>query len=279
VHARYANVGYAETSSAIGLRDRYHESSPESPSAGTNPTFDLDLIVPTLNEEERLPTTLAHMWPHLLNQPWSTRLIVVDNGSVDATTEVVERARFFGLQADVIGCRTRGKGAAVKAGVAHSQAHWVGYCDADLSTPAETIDEAIHQLQRGFDIVIASRRCTGGRYVVEQPLARRLAGWMFRFATAQLTGPIADTQCGLKLFDGALARQLFAQCELTGFAFDVEVLARAHRAGVRMIEFPVEWTHREGSTLSVRQESIQVAREIASLHLNLRRGEGDAVIP
>ena len=182
-------------------------------SASKGVDFDLDLIVPVLNEEERLPATLAQIWPHLINRPWSTRLIVVDNGSVDATTEVVDRAKFVRSPGGSHRSPDPGKGAAVKAGMAYSSGRWVGYCDADLSTPAETIDEAMHQLQRGFDIVIASRRCTGGRYVVEQPLTRRAASWAFRFATAPFTGPITDTQCGLKLFDGPLARQLFAKCE------------------------------------------------------------------
>jgi dolichyl-phosphate beta-glucosyltransferase len=232
---------------------------------------DLDLIIPVLNEERRLPATLAMIGPHLRDRPWTTRLIVVDNGSVDATSEVVDRAAAAGLAAEVIGCRTPGKGAAVRAGVAHSRARWVGYCDADLSTPVETIDEGVHQLQRGFDVVIASRRCTGARFVVAQPVARRVAGRLFRAATAPLTGPVADTQCGMKLFDGPAARELFAQCELSGFAFDVEVLARARRSSLRMIEVPIEWTHQDGSTLHVRRDGMRVAREIVAVHRNLRR--------
>jgi dolichyl-phosphate beta-glucosyltransferase len=259
------DIWQAESGVAEGCRD----GSPMPASQAQ--TFDLDLIVPVLNEEERLPMTLAQIGPHLLGRSWTTRLIVVDNGSVDATIEVVDRARRFGLQTDVIGCRTRGKGAAVRTGIIHSRARWVGYCDADLSTPADTIDEGMHQLGRGFGVVIASRRCTGGRYVVEQPLLRRAAGWAFRTATAPMTGPITDTQCGLKLFDGALARELFSKCQLTGFAFDVEILALARRADVRMVEFPVDWTHREGSTLKVHRETIRIARELIALRRNLRR--------
>lgn len=268
-HASSVDLWRAEGDVAGGR----HDGSPAP--ASTSSTFDLDLIVPVLNEEERLPTTLAQIGPHLLGRSWTTRLIVVDNGSVDATIEVVDRARHLGLQTDVIGCRTRGKGATVRTGIMHSRARWVGYCDADLSTPADTIDEGMHQLGRGFDVVIASRRCTGGRYVVEQPLLRRAAGWAFRTATAPLTGPITDTQCGLKLFDGAVARELFSKCQLTGFAFDVEILALARRADVRMVEFPVDWTHRDGSTLKVRRETLRIARELVTLRRNLRRVNGD----
>jgi dolichyl-phosphate beta-glucosyltransferase len=232
---------------------------------------DLEIIVPVFNEEQRLPATLAQLIPFLQSRPWSSRVIVVDNGSVDATAEVVDHAELLGLDVDVVGCRTRGKGAAVRVGMARTTARWVGYCDADLSTPIETIDEAVHQLQRGFDVVLASRRCTGGRYLVEQPFARRIAGRFFHRATASLVTPVKDTQCGLKLFQGDVARDLFASCELSGFAFDVEVVARADRAGLRLIEIPVHWTDSAGSTLMLLRESVGIAREIVGIHRTIRQ--------
>jgi dolichyl-phosphate beta-glucosyltransferase len=238
--------------------------------AQSAPVADLDLIIPVRNEEHRLPATLAEIGPYLGRQPWTTRLIIVDNGSVDATAEVVDQARSLDVDVDVIGCRTRGKGAAVRTGMAHSRAGWVGYCDADMSTPLETIDEAVHQLQRGFQVVIASRRCTGARYVIDQPLARRVASRAFHALTGSLVGTVSDTQCGLKFFDGRVGRGLFAECQTSGFAFDVEVVGRAHRAGLRMIELPVDWSHTAGSTLQVSRESVRVVREVWSVHRTLR---------
>jgi glycosyltransferase involved in cell wall biosynthesis len=240
------------------------------PSEAARPVADLDLIIPVLNEEHRLPATLEQIGPHLRERPWTSRLIIVDNGSVDATAEVVDQARALDLDVEMIGCRTRGKGAAVRAGIAHSTAAWVGYCDADLSTPLETIDEAVHQLQRGFEVVIASRRCTGARYVIDQPVARRLASRAFHALTGTLVGSVSDTQCGLKFFAGPTARALFAECEISGFTFDVEVLGRAHRAGLRMIELPVDWSHADGSSLQIGRESMRVAREVLAVHRTLR---------
>lgn len=241
------------------------------PSTLSVPAADLEIVVPVLNEERRLPGTLEQLIPFLGSRSWSSRLIVVDNGSVDATADVVDRAERLGVEVDVVGCRARGKGAAVRAGMARTTARWVGYCDADMSTPLETFDEAVHQLERGFDVVLASRRCTGARYLVEQPYLRRLAGRLFHTATGSLVRPVADTQCGLKLFRGPAARDLFASCELSGFAFDVEVIARANRAGLRLIELPVEWSDCDGSTLHLARESVKVAREVVAVHRNLRQ--------
>ena len=235
---------------------------------------DLDLVIPVLNEEHRLPATLEAVLGYLDMQPWRCRVIVVDNGSVDATTDVVDKAGVHRLEVEVIGCSTKGKGAAVRQGIAHSTARWVGYLDADMSTPVETIGEAVHQIQRGFDVAIASRRCTGARFVIDQPIARRIASRTFHFLTRSLVGGVADTQCGFKLFDGPKARILFADCGLSGFTFDVEVLGKAHRSGMRMIEVPVDWSHCDGSTLQIGREAVKVAKEVLAVHAALRSGGG-----
>ncbi len=232
---------------------------------------DLEIVVPVLNEEHRLPATLDELVAYLPTLPLSSHVIVVDNGSVDATDEVVDRFASDGVPVDVVGCRTPGKGAAVRAGMARTTARWVGYCDADLSTPIPTIAEALHQLDRGFHVVMASRRCTGASYLVDQPARRRAASRLFHVATRPLVGRVADTQCGFKFFHGPTARELFRACELNGFTFDVEVVARAQRAGLRMIEVPVAWTHCEGSTLGIARESVRVAREVVDVHRALRQ--------
>jgi glycosyltransferase involved in cell wall biosynthesis len=206
------------------------------------PGFELDLVIPVLNEERRIGPTLADIHQEADRSNLSLQILVVDNGCVDGTAEVVAQAKRSGVPVEIISCRQRGKGAAVRTGVLWSAAPFVGYTDADLSTPPSVIASAIGLLRSGFEVVIGSRRCTGAGYTVPQGGMRRLGSFAFRTMASRLSGPITDTQCGFKVFHSQVAKELFATSSIDGFAFDVEVLARARQRKHSMIELPIQWS-------------------------------------
>lgn len=222
----------------------------------------LDMVIPALNEELRIGATVAAICAQAAVQPWTTRLIVVDNGSFDTTAEVVDLARKADIPVEVIGCRTKGKGAAVRTGIFYSSAPFVGFCDADLSTPPAAMVPGVDLLRLGWDVVIGSRRSPGAAYVGGQPPMRRLGSLAFRAMSSRLTGHISDTQCGFKLFRRAAALDLFGTSILNGFAFDVEILARAQRQHLNMIELPIQWTDQEGSTFRALTDGLNAFREL-----------------
>jgi hypothetical protein len=225
-------------------------------------TTELDLVIPALNEEARIGETLAALTQHAVDTGLSVRILVVDNGSVDATADVAAMAGHPDVAVELLSCRTRGKGAAVRAGVLRADAPYVGYCDADLSTPASALGSGLDLLHSGWQVVIGSRRCTGAAYTVPQSALRRLGSFAFRRLAADLSGPITDTQCGFKLFHTDVAKSLFSPIRLTGFAFDVEILARARRAGYRMIELPIRWTDHPDSSFRPLIDGINSFREL-----------------
>ena len=244
-------------------------SPPEGPSR-------LDLVVPALNEEARIGATIEAVADHSRTDAWpmAVRLVVVDNGSVDATSEAVDAARRAGVEVRVIGCQTRGKGAAVRAGVLFSTAPWVGYCDADLSTPPSAIGQGLRLLEAGWDVVIGSRRCLGAGYVVRQPALRRAGSAAFHAMASRLVPAATDTQCGFKLFRTPVAQELFAAAVLDGFAFDVELLARARRlVELSMIELPISWTDQEGSTFRPLTDGLRSFNELREVRRALK-GQG-----
>ncbi|WP_111768596.1 glycosyltransferase [Nakamurella deserti] len=250
---------------------------PTAPGDGHHPVGDhqLEIVIPALNEETRIGPTLAAVCRYLATLPFRSSVIVVDNGSADGTPDVVRRWNSAAVPVRLMGCRHAGKGAAVKAGVLASRARWVGYCDADLSTPITTLAQVLRELEAGSRVVIGSRRCAGASYRQQQPLVRRTAGWAFRRLTRSVALGVADTQCGFKFFDRPTAQRLFAQVWTTGFAFDVELLSAAHRLGVPVVEVPVEWSDQEGSTLRVLDQALRVLREVHYLRTLDATGSAD----
>ena len=86
---------------------------------------------------------------------------------------------------------------------------------------------------------------------------------------------VRDTQCGFKLFRGAVAHDLFSRMRMTGFSFDVEVLLMAQRRGYRIAEVPVNWVHQPGSKVRLVRDSLLMSRDLLVIRANSVRGEYD----
>lgn len=234
---------------------------------GTSPL--LSVVVPAYNEARRLPATLDRVANFLKDSgTWRpAEIIVVDDGSRDETAAVAESfvppagivMRVLRLGAN------RGKGAAVRSGLAASQGDWVLITDADLAAPIEdlrTLREA------GVDLAVGSRAVRRELISRRQPWPRDLMGRSFNLMLRVLRlTDMRDTQCGFKLIEGDLARGLAQRLRLDGFAFDVEMLARARRMGRTVREVPVRWEHVDESRVRPVRHSLQMARDVLRLRL------------
>jgi dolichyl-phosphate beta-glucosyltransferase len=232
----------------------------------------LEIIVPALNEEVRLGASLQRIAEYLARQPYTGVITVVDNGSVDRTADLIVEDGEAHVPIRLIGCAQRGKGAAVRRGILTSRARFVGFSDADLSTPIDTLDAVLPALEQGNPVVIASRKCPGAEYAVAQPLVRRLASRAFQLGARSCHAGLAevyDTQCGFKFFEARAARRLFDVSIASGFAFDVEILALSFMAGYGVKEIPARWEHQEGSKIKVLGEAGRVLRELLAMRRNL----------
>lgn len=200
----------------------------------------LSVVIPAFNEEGRLPATLVRIREHLAGRGVAFELVVVDDGSTDATTEA---ARAVPGPIQVLRHPVnRGKGHAVRTGMLAASGALRLMTDADLSTPIEELGRLEAALDQGFDVAIGSRALAGSRIEVHQPAYREALGRLFnRLVQALLLPGLQDTQCGFKLFTAAAASAAFAACRLDGFCFDVEALYVARRRGLRIAELPVVW--------------------------------------
>lgn len=216
---------------------------------------ELSLVLPAANEERRLPASLLELREYLAAQSYRAEVIVVDDGSTDATVAVVrEAARHFpaSIAIGVISHpRNLGKGAAVRSGCLAVRGRYVLYMDADLAVPLAEIGRILAALRGGCPVAIGVRIQADGRDMrASQPFARRLAGAAFTaLRRVIVVSAIVDTQCPLKGFEATVARALFRAQRLRGWSFDAEILFLAHRQRLRICQIPVAWRHQEGSRL------------------------------
>jgi dolichyl-phosphate beta-glucosyltransferase len=227
------------------------DPAPEVHSLGVRPQVDLEIVVPARNEERRLVSTITASVDHLAHQPWTSAIVVVDNGSSDRTSDIVQGFANSPVPVRGLGCARPGKGAAVRRGMATSAATYVGFMDADLATPIGAIDCVVPLLADGCDAVIGSRHLGTASWELGQPVHRRLGGWAFRQLSRQVLSQFADTQCGFKFFRRDVIAPMLKSARVDGFAFDVEILLYLVRGRHAVVEIPVEWTDAAGSTFSV----------------------------
>jgi dolichyl-phosphate beta-glucosyltransferase len=241
------------------------------PSAGkdVSPGPRLSIVIPAFNEVDRLSPTLDRVLSFLADAPeWRpAEIVVVDDGSSDRTADIARsHGGATGVEVSVfVHPRNRGKGAAVRTGFGRCRGAWVLLTDADMSAPIEDLSRLASAAEP--DAVAAGSRAVDRRLVTQrQPLHRDLMGRTFNLAIRALgLTRLRDTQCGFKLFPGALARDLAAAQRLDGFAFDVELLVLSRTWGVPVREVGVHWEHVEASRVMAVRHSSQMLRDALRL--------------
>jgi dolichyl-phosphate beta-glucosyltransferase len=240
----------------------------------TSPT--LSIVVPAYNEAQRIVPTLHAIADYLDRQGTPYEVIVVDDGSRDRTRELIADVALARPAISLLALgANRGKGAAVRAGVLASRGDEVLFSDADLSTPIDELPRLRAALAAGADVAIGSRASADVTTVV-QPWTRRVQSLVFHTAVRMLgfaaVSTLRDTQCGFKLFRRGVARALFQNLTISGFAFDVELLELAVDR-FRVAEIPVAWTHATGSKVRPGIDALAMLGELVRLRAGwLRRG-------
>lgn len=252
------------------------DRSPTRDPAGA--PLDLSVVVPAFNEEGRIGATLEDLRAYLSPRSWRWEVVVVDDGSTDGTVRVVEEASRADGRLRVQREPHRGKGGAVRAGLLASTAAHRFICDADLSMPVHELERFMPPALGQADVAIGSREGAGARRVGE-PLFRHLTGRVFNLLVQRLAVPgIEDTQCGFKMFTARAVETVFPHVTIEGWAFDIEVLYLTRRAGLQIVEVPIEWHYRKESRLNMSRDALGMWRELRQIRRRARRG-AYAVVP
>jgi dolichyl-phosphate beta-glucosyltransferase len=233
-------------------RTRRRSSMPEETAIRSRPL--LSIVIPAYNESARLPRYLPDVLAYCATVEGGAEIIVVDDGSKDATPDYVATVAKTEPAVRLVRQNpNRGKGAAVRRGVLESEGRFILFTDADGATPISECSKLLDAAQAGADIVIGSRKIGGDSVHRDRSVLRNLVGSIFYRITNLLAVPgIEDTQCGFKLFSRSAARQIFPELRETGWAFDVEVLFLAQKFGMIIEELPVNWSAVEGSKIRPR---------------------------
>jgi len=217
----------------------------------------LSIVIPSYNEEGRLPKTLDRILEWLCEQHFKFQeVIVVDDGSSDGTAGVADQ--YSKPPSPVRLLRNpgnRGKGYAVRHGMLDASGDWVLYTDADLSAPIEDVQKLYTTaIAQKAVIAIGSRAVDRSLVAVHQSVFREYSGRFFNLVMRALTGlPFRDTQCGFKLYRADAAKEVFSRQEQDGFSFDVEDLVIAQKLRLRAVEVPVRWSNVEGTKVTLTQ--------------------------
>lgn len=235
------------------------------------PNPHLSIIFPAHNEEERISNALEKTISFLQSQPYTSEIVVVENGSSDRTYEIARSFQTIFPQLLVLHEDGRGKGLAVKRGMLAASGDWRITCDVDLSMPIEEVTRFIPPALSA-DIVIASREAAGShRY--NEPEMRHLVGRAFNMVVRFLALPgIQDSQCGFKCFSRKAAEELFPIQTIVGWTFDVEVLFIARKHGYHLVEIGIPWYYDAHSKVKIMKDLFQVIKDLLKIRWNGFRG-------
>lgn len=238
---------------------------------------DLSIIIPVYNEARRLPATLAAISDHFAADARAVEVILVDDGSTDASPSLplpADRPRLVWRRLHNEG--NRGKGYSVRHGMLAASGELRLFTDADLSAPLSELPLLEQALRNGADIAIGSRR--NRRMIrVHQSWVRENAGRIFNgIVRLGLSLPYTDTQCGFKLFNRESALAIFPQQRIERWGFDPELLFLARRFGFRVEEIPVVWSHADGAKIHLLRDSLRMFWDVIEIrrHARLYQAQG-----
>ena len=245
----------------------------------------LSVIIPAYNEENRLGASLGRIIAYLESRSSPFELVVVDDGSSDGTVRTaISAARTRGREECLRileNGANQGKGYSVRRGMLAARGRRALLTDADLSTPIEELAKLERELTRGgHQIAFGSRGLKDSETREHQSIFRETAGKIFNLVMRLVTGlPYRDTQCGFKLFELESCRSLFRKQRLKSYAFDVEILYLARKAGLAAREVGVIWRHRSDSKIHLLRDGLGLLQGLISIRWNDLLGRYDEAEP
>lgn len=229
----------------------------------------LSVVIPVYNESDRL-FRLKEVIDYLKKQKYSSEVIVVNDGSTDETLiKLKELAKTLSFQI-VSYDQNRGKGWAIKKGMAAAVGEYRLFIDVDLSTPLKEIEKILPFLDK-FPVVIGTRKNDQAKVLIHQPKLRENLGKAFTWLSQVILGVgVSDFTCGFKCFSKESADKIFKRMRIERWGFDSEILYLCQKFGYPIKEVAVVWKNDARSKVKFPQDIIRSLSELIQIISNDR---------
>jgi len=234
------------------------------------------IVIPAYNEAERIGASLDRILGFIAESRWSAEVIVVNDGSSDSTSQVVqEYARHNPIIRLLDNPGNCGKGYSVRNGMLNASGQVLLFTDADLSSPIEEANKLFALIESGeADVAIGSRYLQSELQTRKQPIHRRMLGRAFNLALRAILGlSYADSQCGFKAFNRKAVTTIFPNMKIERWGFDPEILFLARRYGLSVAEVPVSWAHDHRSKINPMRDGTRMLGELLRIRMNSLGGK------
>lgn len=228
----------------------------------------LSIIIPVYNEQERISVSLDTILEYSASSDFHCEILIGDDGSNDNTAKIVNQYVEKYSNIHLFQFPHRGKGAVIKDTIRMANDEYCFICDADLSMPIDQLDRFIVSLGKNDHILYGSRENKISRRIGE-PYLRYILGRVFNLiAKLILQIRVKDTQCGFKMFNMSVCRDIFEKQTMNGFVFDVELFYLAKKYKLNIKEIPIDWYYCGDSKVRPTVDSVKMFIDIIRIRLN-----------
>ena len=226
----------------------------------------LDVVIPVYNEQAALADSVYRLHRHLRDDfPFPARITIADNASVDDTPRIAHELAAELTDVRVVRLEQKGRGRALHAVWATSDAPVLAYMDVDLSTDLAALAPLVAPLISGHSDVAIGTRLSRGARVVRGPKREIISRCYNLILKSTLAAGFSDAQCGFKAIRADVAQRLLPHIADTGWFFDTELLVLAERTGLRIHEVPVDWVDDPDSRVDIVATATADLKGIARL--------------
>lgn len=236
----------------------------------------ISFIIPVYNEEKRLGKTFSALRNLIMPEGFKLEAVIfADDGSTDATAaKIKDHASRIkeALNADVklISYKeNRGKGYAVKQGMLASKSDYSLFFDADMSTPLTQLKKFVPFMEKGYDVILGTRKNGHSTVIKHQPYMREKLGKGFTLMTqiALNSRQVTDFTCGFKAFSKVATRSIFPRCIIDRWGYDAEIIFLAQKLKLTLVEKSVIWTNDERTKVKLSKAIPQTLSELVKIRM------------
>lgn len=232
----------------------------------------VSVVIPMYNESGIIEDTAKKLSEEMEQHFDSYEILFSDDGSKDGCGDIVRALELPCVR--VTGyVQNQGKGCAVRSAVMEAEGDIIMFTDADLAYGTEVICRAVKTLEAHKDagILIGSRNIGKDGYD-GYTLLRKIASKIYIKVLCVAGGfDLSDSQCGCKAFRRDAAREVFSKAKVNGFAFDFEIILRAKKAGIKIVEMPVKIINHRESKIHIVRDSIRMLRDIRKIKKDIKK--------